>query len=291
LREASAPREAGGASQLRIGAHVSIADGVTGAVRTALSLGGNTFQFFTRNPRGGGAKALDPADLERGLTLAARHDVLPVAHAPYTVNLISAKPEVRSFARRTVAEDLERAGAMGSPFLVLHPGSHQGAGVEAGLKMLVDQLRPILDAPGDTQLLLETMAGSGSEVGFALEQLASVLEGTGAPSRLGVCGDTCHLWAAGYELAGEGLDRFLDRLDAVIGVKRLRAFHLNDSRFGRGSHKDRHAGLGEGEMGLDLLRGVVCHPRLAGVPFLLETPQDLDGYRREIALVKSFCPG
>lgn len=273
---------------LTLGCHLSTSKGYAAMVRTARDIGANTFAFFTRNPRGGNAKALDPADMANARKLLAEHDFgTLVAHAPYTLNLCSAKPDVVSYARRAMAEDLERMEELPGSLYNFHPGSHVGQGPEVGIELICAGLDEVIEPGQRTTVLLETMAGKGSEVGRTFEELAAIIQRCEHEDELGVCLDTCHVWDAGYDVR-ECLDEVLAVFDRVIGLDRLRALHLNDSKNGRGSHKDRHEKIGQGELGLDAFAAVVRHPRLRGLPMILETPNELDGYAEEIRLLRSL---
>ena len=254
--------------------------------RTALEIGANTFAFFTRNPRGGSAKALDPKDVEALLALMGTHGFgRLVAHAPYTMNLCSATPRTVEFAREAMAGDLERMEALPGNYYNFHPGSHVRQGAGRGIELICEGLNQVLVRGQRTRVLLETMAGKGTEVGRSFEELARIIDGTREDQLLGVCLDTCHVNDAGYDVAGD-LDGVLDEFDRVIGLDRLCALHLNDSKNPCGSHKDRHEKIGLGKIGEEALMRVVNHPLLQNRPFILETPNDDEGYRKEIALVK-----
>ena len=270
-----------------IGAHVSSAKGYEAMGREAVALGANTLAFFTRNPRGGRAKALDPEDVAAFRALARAQGFGPiVAHAPYTLNACAAKASLRTFARETLADDLARLEATPGNLYNFHPGSHVGQGAARGIELIAAALNAVLRAEQHTTVLLETMAGKGTEVGRSFEELAAILARVERREKMGVCLDTCHVWDAGYDIAGD-LDGVLAEFDAVIGLGRLRAVHLNDSLNERGARKDRHARIGEGCIGLAALTRVVNHPRLRGLPFILETPNDHAGYAREIALLRA----
>ena len=272
---------------LTIGCHLSVAKGFLAMAKSAVSIDANTFQFFTRNPRGGKAKAIDPADMKAFHEYAAEHGITRIlAHAPYTLNPCSKNPETREFARQTLAEDLVRMEETPGQLYNMHPGSHTGQGVETGIEMIADALNEVLRPEQTTTLLLETMAGKGSEVGRTFEEIAAIIDRVEIDSHVGVCLDTCHVWDAGYDIADD-LDGVLDEFDQVIGLDRLRAIHLNDSLNPCGAHKDRHARLGEGHIGLEALLAVTQHPDLRDLPFYLETPNDtLAGYAAEIAAVR-----
>ena len=271
-----------------IGCHLSIAKGFAAAARDAGSIGANTFQFFTRNPRGGKAKPLDPADLEAFSVKRAQLGIERIlAHAPYTLNPASSKPETRDFARQTLASDLESMEQiMPCQLYNMHPGAHVGQGADAAIEMIADALNAVLAPEQTTVLLLETMAGKGSEVGRTFEEIAAIIARVELDEHVGVCLDTCHIWDGGYDIVAD-LDGVLDRFDSIIGLDRLRAIHLNDSKNPCAAHKDRHEKLGEGCIGLEALVAVVNHPTLKDLPFYLETPHDdLAGYANEIAVLK-----
>ena len=272
---------------LTIGCHLSVAKGFLAMAKSAASIDANTFQFFTRNPRGGKAKAIDPADMKAFHEYAAEHGIVRIlAHAPYTLNPCSKNPETREFARQTLVEDLVRMEETPGQLYNMHPGSHTGQGAETGIEMIADALNEVLRPEQTTTLLLETMAGKGSEVGRTFEEVAAIIDRVELETHVGVCLDTCHVWDAGYDIAGD-LDGVLDEFDRIIGLERLRAIHLNDSLNPCGAHKDRHARLGEGHIGLDALLAVTQHPDLRDLPFYLETPNDtLAGYAAEIATVR-----
>ena len=271
-----------------IGCHLSSADGFRGLARDAIAVGANVFQFFTRNPRGGAAKPVDPADVADFLATARERAFGPIlAHAPYTLNPCSAKEDTRRFAREVFADDLARMENVPGNLYNFHPGSHVGQGVEAGIALIAETLDAVLRPEQTTTVLLETMSGKGSEVGGRFEELRAILDRAALGSRMGVCLDTCHVSDAGYDVVGD-LDGVLREFDRVIGLDRLRAVHLNDSKNPPGSRKDRHARIGEGFIGLEALVRVVNHPLLRDLPFYLETPQDdLAGWAGEIALLKS----
>lgn len=271
---------------LHIGCHLSSAKGFLAMGKEAVTLGADVFAFFTRNPRGGRAKALDPADIEAFLAFQQEHGIgTLVAHAPYTMNACAAKENLRTFARETMADDLKRLDQLPGNLYNFHPGSHVKQGVETGIELIAQQLNEVLHPAQKTTVLLETMAGKGTEVGRSFEELRAIIDRVEHAELLGICLDTCHVWDAGYDIRGN-LDEVLTDFDRVIGLSRLRAIHLNDSQNGRGSHKDRHARLGEGEIGLDALTRIVRHPALRQLPFILETPNDAAGYAREIAMMR-----
>ncbi len=271
---------------LHIGCHLSAAKGYLHMGKEALSIGANTFQFFTRNPRGGSAKALDPADVSAYLAFAGANGIGTIlAHAPYTLNGCSADPAIREFATRTMQDDLARLEATPGCLYNFHPGSHVKQGTEVGVACIAEMLNTVLTPDLHTTVLLETMAGKGSEVGGRFEELRAIIDRVELSDRLGVCLDTCHVHDAGYDIVND-LDGVLAEFDRVIGLDRLKAIHLNDSKNPRGARKDRHECLGEGHIGLPALTRIVNHPALRDLPFYLETPNDLDGYAREIALMK-----
>ena len=274
-----------------IGCHLSASDGFLAMGRTALSIGANTFQFFTRNPRGSKAKAIDPADVAAFLALAAENEFgTLVAHAPYTINPCSKDEHTREFARMTLADDLKRMEHLPGNVYNFHPGSHTGQGMETGIAQIAETLNAILTPGLRTTVLLETMSGKGSEVGSRFEELREIIDRVALSDKLGVCLDTCHVSDAGYDIADD-LDGVLTEFDRVIGLDRLRAVHVNDSLNPRGAHQDRHARIGEGCLGAEALGRVVRHPALQGLPFVLETPNELPGYAREIALLKALREG
>ena len=271
-----------------IGCHLSASDGFLAMGKTALSIGANTFQFFTRNPRGSKAKAIDPADVAAFLALAAEHGFgTLVAHAPYIINPCSKDEHTREFARMTLADDLKRMEHIPGNVYNFHPGSHTGQGMEMGICQIAETLNAILTPDIRTTVLLETMSGKGSEVGSRFEELREIIDRVELSDKLGVCLDTCHVSDAGYDIADDP-DGVLAEFDRVIGLDRLRAVHVNDSLNPVGSHKDRHARIGEGCLGAEALGRVVRHPALQGLPFVLETPNELPGYAREIALLKEL---
>lgn len=271
---------------LRIGCHLSSSKGYRAMAKDAKKINANTFQFFTRNPRGGNAKAIDENDVKVFLTEAQSLDITPIlAHAPYTLNACSADPKLRNFAKRTMADDLVRMEYTPGNMYNFHPGSHVKQGTEIGIQFIAEMLNEILSPAQTTTVLLETMAGKGSEVGGAFEELRQILDLVELKSHMGVCLDTCHIWDGGYDIVNH-LDDILTEFDNKIGLKRLKAIHLNDSQNPIGAHKDRHAKLGEGYIGLDIFKRIVTHPELRHLPFFLETPNDLDGYAHEIQMMR-----
>lgn len=271
---------------LHIGCHLSSSKGFAAMGRQALELGADTFQFFTRNPRGSKAKELDEADAAALANLLAERRFAPIiAHAPYTLNLCGEKEENRQFARETMADDLLRLEHLPGQYYNFHPGSHVGQGMEAGVDLIAQGLNAILREDQHTTVLLETMAGKGSEVGGRFEELRAILDRVELSDKMGVCLDTCHVSDAGYDIIGD-LDGVLAEFDRIIGLEWLKAVHLNDSKNPPGSRRDRHERIGAGEIGLEALARVVCHPALRDLPFCLETPNDLAGYQAEIALMR-----
>ena len=274
---------------LHIGCHLSCSGGYLAMGRQALSLGADTFQFFTRNPRGGSVKPFDAEDAAALVALMREHDFAPVvAHAPYTLNACAADAHIRDFARRTMREDLERLEHLPGAMLNFHPGSHVRQGAEVGVRLIAQLLDEVLTDDIHTPVLLETMADKGSEVGRSFEELRAVMDAAKCGDRLGVCLDTCHVWDGGYDVVG-ALDDVLAAFDRVIGLDRLKAVHVNDSKNPMGSRKDRHERIGEGTIGLEAFARIVNHPALRGLPFELETPNELDGYAREIALLRELA--
>ena len=272
----------------QIGCHISSAGGYLAMGERAVALGANTFAFFTRNPRGGAAKAIDPDDVAAFLALCAAHGIERlVAHAPYTLNPCGEKPHVQAFARTAFADDLQRMEHTPGQFYNFHPGSHVGQGVETGIEKIAGVLNEVLFPDMRTTVLLETMAGKGSEIGGRFEELRAILDRVEIDGKLGVCLDTCHIWDAGYDIVDD-LDGVLSEFDRVIGLERLKAVHLNNSLNDRGSHKDRHARITEGRIPLDAIVRIIRHPALNGLPFILETPNDDAGYAQEIALLREL---
>ena len=271
-----------------IGCHLSCSKGFTAMERDAERIGATTFQFFTRNPRGSSVKALDLEDIREFLKRKEEKGLgTLVAHAPYTLNACSADEKVREFARNTMADDLARLEHTPGNVYNFHPGSHVKQGTETGIRLIAETLNAILKPEQSTIVLLETMAGKGSEVGSRFEELREILDRGELSEKMGVCLDTCHVWDGGYDIAGD-LDGVLTEFDRIVGLSRLKAVHLNDSMNPLGARKDRHARIGEGHIGLDALVRVVNHPALRELPFCLETPNDLEGYKREIGLLRSL---
>lgn len=271
---------------LYIGCHLSYSKGYEAMGRQALEIDANTFAFFTRNPRGGAAKAIDETDA------AALRELLDknsfgrlVAHAPYTMNACAADENIRRFAREAMTGDLIRMEATPHNYYNFHPGSHVKQGVDVGIKLITEQLNECLTAEQTTTVLLETMAGKGSEMGRSFDELRAIIDGVELKDKLGICLDTCHVWDGGYDIVNN-LDGVLEEFDRIIGLDRLKAIHLNDSLNPLGSHKDRHAKIGEGQIGADALIRVINHPKLKNLPFILETPNDIEGYAREIKFLR-----
>lgn len=272
--------------QLRIGCHLSSSAGYLAMGEEAVSIGADTFAFFTRNPRGGKAKELNHKDIEDFLAFAKKHRIAKlVAHAPYTLNPCSAKDTLRTFARETMADDLKRLETTPGNFYNFHPGSHVGQGVQTGIELCAALLNFVLKPSQHTTVLIETMSGKGTEIGRTFQEIAAILERVELQDHVGVCLDTCHIWDGGYDIVAH-LDDVIAEFDDIIGLDRLKAIHLNDSMNPRSSHKDRHARIGEGVIGLDALTAVINHPVLCRLPFILETPNDNDGYAKEISLLR-----
>ena len=273
---------------LHIGCHLSSSKGFLAMGKEAVRLGADTFQYFTRNPRGSKAKAIDPQDIARYLAFAQEQGFAPVvAHAPYTLNACSAEEKTREFARQTLADDLQRMEYTPGGLYNFHPGSHVGQGAEEGIRLIAQALNEVLTPDMTTTVLLETMAGKGTEVGRSFEELRAILDQVELREKMGVCLDTCHVHDAGYDIV-HNLDGVLTEFDRVIGLERLKAIHLNDSMNPAGSRKDRHQKIGEGTIGLDAFAEIINHPALRGLPFVLETPNDSDGYAAEIRLLRSL---
>ena len=271
---------------IRIGCHLSSSKGYESMAKDAIAIDANTFPFFTRNPRGGNAKAINEKDVERFLTTAKEKDITPLlAHAPYTLNACSADPKLRDFAKRTMADDLARMEYTPGNMYNFHPGCHVKQGVKTGIEYISQMLNEILSPDQTTTVLLETMAGKGSEIGGCFEELKQILDLVDLSDHMGVCLDTCHVWDGGYDIVNH-LDDVLNEFDRIIGINRLKAIHLNDSQNPLGAHKDRHAKLGEGYIGIDTFKRIVTHPILGKLPFYMETPNDLDGYAREIHMMR-----
>lgn len=274
---------------LRIGCHLSSSKGFLAMAETAESIGATTFQFFTRNPRGGAAKTWEPDDVQAMLSYFEKADIAkPLAHAPYTLNACAKDENTRKFALETMEDDLKRLEMIPGVMYNFHPGSHVGQGTDAGIELIADALNRVLKEDIHTTVLLETMAGKGSEVGRSFEELRDIIDRVELKEKLGVCLDTCHVWDGGYDIV-EDLDGVLREFDRVVGLERLKAIHLNDSMNPLDSHKDRHEKIGQGHIGLEAFRRIVTHPDLKDLPFYLETPNELDGYQAEIALLRGLA--
>ncbi|MGN1051076.1 MAG: deoxyribonuclease IV [Acutalibacteraceae bacterium] len=273
---------------LNIGAHLSISKGFLSAAKEAVSIGGNTFAFFTRNPRGGKAKEIDTSDCQKAQEYMKEHNFAKlVAHAPYTLNLCSDKESTRKFAFDTLKDDLLRMEYMPGNLYNFHPGSHVGQGLETGIKTIIEQLNGCLFPEMQTTVLLETMAGKGSEVGSHFEELKEIIDGVSLSEKMGVCLDTCHIFDGGYDIVGN-LEDVLSEFDKVIGIDKLKAIHINDSKNYLGCHKDRHEKIGEGSIGTKTFEKIINHKYLRDLPFILETPNELEGYKKEISLLRSL---
>ena len=285
---------------MKVGCHLSSSGGYLAMAQTAVSIGADVFQFFTRNPRGGAAKPIDRNDVADFLVFAKEHGIGPIlAHAPYTLNAASADPKIREFAENVFIDDLKRLSLTPGALYNFHPGSHVGQGAEKGIELISDILVKVAPYAGETTILLETMSGKGSEVGRSFEELRAIIDRFESQLitrhsslvtdkfRLGICLDTCHVWDGGYDIVND-LDGVLDEFDRILGLDRLKAIHINDTMNALAAHKDRHEKIGKGHIGLDAFRRVVNHPRLKDLPFYLETPCDLQGYKEEIALLKSL---
>ncbi|WP_177268483.1 deoxyribonuclease IV [Fusicatenibacter sp.] len=274
---------------LTIGCHLSSSKGYLAMGKEAVSIGANTFQFFTRNPRGSKAKAIDEKDVAAFLSYSKEHGIERIlAHAPYTLNPCSKDAHTREFAWMTMADDLKRMEYTPGNYYNFHPGSHTGQGTEEGIRLISEMLNEILKPEQTTTVLLETMAGKGTEVGRSFEELAAILDRVELKDHMGVCLDTCHVYDAGYDIVNH-LDEVLEEFERVVGLARLKAIHLNDSKNPFASHKDRHEKIGEGSLGLAAFEKIVTHPALEGLPFYLETPNELDGYAKEIALLRGYA--
>ena len=276
---------------LHNGCHLSCSNGYLAMGKQALALGADTFQFFTRNPRGGSVKPFDETDANALNALMEEHHFAPIlAHAPYTLNACAADASIRDFAIRTMTDDLARLSHLPNAMLNFHPGSHVKQGADVGVRYIAQMLDTVMTPEIKTPVLLETMAGKGSEVGRSFEEIRAIIDSTRVGGRLGVCLDTCHVYDAGYDIV-EQLDDVLETFDRVLGLDRLKAIHLNDSKNPMGSHKDRHEQIGKGSLGLEAVVRIINHPALRKLPFYLETPNDLDGYAREIALLRGEYKG
>lgn len=273
---------------LRIGCHLSSSKGFFHMGKEAVGIGANTFQFFTRNPRGSKAKEIDEKDVEKYHAFAKEHDISQIlAHAPYTLNPCSKDSHTREFALMTMEDDLKRMEYVPGNCYNFHPGSHVGQGAEEGIKMIAETLNQILKKEQHTTVLLETMSGKGTEVGRSFEELRAILDRVELKNHMGVCLDTCHVYDAGYDIVNN-LGRVLDEFDSIIGLERLKAIHMNDSKNPFASHKDRHEKIGEGSLGIKTFEAIVNHPKLKGIPIYLETPNELDGYEKEIKMLREL---
>lgn len=274
---------------LNIGCHLSISNGFEAIGKQALEIGANTFQFFTRNPRGGSARKIEQADVDALKLIMSENAFSQIlAHAPYTMNLCSAKPETREFALNTLKDDLLRMEYLPDNLYNFHPGSHTGQGTEKGTEQIISALNEAMFPEMHTTVLLETMAGKGSEIGGKFEELTAIINGVDYKDKIGVCLDTCHVFDAGYDIVNH-LEEVLDDFEKIIGLDRLKAVHLNDSMNYLGCHKDRHQKIGEGAIGLDAFKRIINHPVLKNLPFFLETPNEINGYAYEISLLKSIA--
>jgi len=276
---------------LVIGAHMSVAKGLDKTAENVVKMNANTMQIFSRNPRGSGYKQYGEKELSEFQRIRKEYQFGPIlAHAPYTLNLASATERTYEFANMVIKEDIARMDALGIEYLVFHPGSHTGIGVEAGIANIIQGLNGAITGEEKLTVLLETMSGKGSEIGSTFEELRAIREGMKYPERVGVCLDTCHVFAAGYDIVNR-LEWVLDEFDRILGLEWLKAIHLNDSMMPFGSHKDRHATIGNGEIGEDALLRLICHPRLKGIPIYLETPLEDDGHKEEIRMIKEKTDG
>ena len=272
----------------KIGCHLSASKGFLAMGKEAVKIGGNTFQFFTRNPRGGAAKAIDEKDVEAFLAFAAENGIdIILAHAPYTLNACAADDKIRTFARETMADDLQRMEYVPGNLYNFHPGSHVKQGVEIGIDKIADLLNEVLFEKQRTTVLLETMAGKGTEIGRSFEEIRAIMDKVELKDKLGVCLDTCHVYDAGYDIVNH-LDEVLEQFDRIIGLDKLKAIHLNDSKNPFESHKDRHEKIGEGSIGIEAFTRIINHEKLKNLPFFLETPNEIEGYKQEIALLKEL---
>lgn len=276
---------------MNIGCHLSVSKGYYAMGLDALSINANTFQFFTRNPRGGSAKDIDAEDAQALAKLVKENNFAPIlAHAPYTLNLCSADPKTRLFAREMMADDLQRLEQLPCKLYNFHPGSHTGQGVEVGIGYIVGALNIVLKPEQTVIVLLEAMAGKGSEIGRTFEELRQIIDGVELKDKMGVCIDTCHIYDAGYDIVND-LDGVLEQFDKIVGLDRLHAIHVNDSMNPMGSHKDRHQKIGQGTLGIEAIGRIINHPKLKHLPFYLETPNELDGYEEEIKLLRGIYKG
>ena len=272
----------------KIGCHLSASKGYANMAKEALKIGGNTFQYFTRNPRGGSVKELNMKDVEEYKKIANENGIeVILAHAPYTINVCSADEKIRKFGIETMKDDIKRLEVVGNSMYNFHPGSHVGQGSEEGIKLIMKALNEILTKEQKTTVLLETMAGKGSEVGRNFEEIKAIIDGAELKEKIGVCLDTCHVYDAGYDIVND-LDGVLNKFDKIIGLERLKAIHLNDDKNPFESHKDRHEKIVEGSIGIEAFRRIINDERLENLPFYLETPNELDGYEKEIKMLKEM---
>ena len=271
-----------------IGCHLSSSKGYLDMAKTAVSINANTFQFFTRNPRGGAAKPIDEADIKAFLQYSKENGIEKIlAHAPYTLNACSADESIREFALNTMIDDIRRMEYTPGQYYNFHPGSHVKQGADVGIKLIAEHLNKVLYPEMTTTVLLETMSGKGSEVGRSFEEIKEIIDRTELDDKLGVCLDTCHVYDAGYDIVAD-IDGVLDEFDRVIGIDRLKAIHINDSKNPFASHKDRHEKIGDGFIGTEAMGRIINHPMLRDLPFYLETPNELDGYKREIEILREL---
>ena len=274
---------------LKIGCHLSTSKGYEAMGKDALKIGANVFQFFTRNPRGSKAKDIDPNDVEKLIDIMKENNFGKLlAHAPYTLNPCSGKSETREFAKMVMEDDLNRMEYLPHNYYNFHPGSHVGQGVEKGIEYIIDMLNDILKPEYTAKILLETMSGKGTEIGRSFEELKQIIDGVKLKDKMGVCLDTCHIYDAGYDIVND-LDKVIEEFDRVIGMDRLYAVHINDSKNPFSSHKDRHEKIGEGSIGLEAMARIINHPKLKNLPFYLETPNELEGYAKEIEILKGLA--
>ena len=272
----------------KIGCHLSASKGYENMADVTHQIGANTFQFFTRNPRGGNAKEIDEQDIKNFLQKSKEYGIdIILAHAPYTLNCASADESIRKFAKNTMKDDLRRMEYTPGNLYNFHPGSHVGQGIDVGINFIIEALNEVLTKEQSTMVLLETMAGKGSEIGSRFEELKQIMDGVIINEKLGVCLDTCHVNDAGYDIVNN-LDGVLENFDKIIGLDRLKAIHINDSKNPLGAHKDRHEKIGEGNLGLEAFERIINHPKLKELPFFLETPNELDGYEKEIKILKEI---
>lgn len=270
-----------------IGAHVSIAKGFKKAAKITVDMGANTFQFFSRNPRGGNAKEFNEKDINAFQEIRKENKFGKLlAHAPYTMNLAAANEDTYEFAKKVIREDVKRMDSIGIEYICFHPGSHVGGGVEEGTKKIIEGLNQAITGDENITVLLETMSGKGTEIGRSFEEIKAIIDGVEHNEKIGVCMDTCHIFSAGYDIVND-LDGVLEEFDKIIGLDRLKTIHLNDSMMQFNNNKDRHAGIGEGEIGMKALLEVINHPKLKEIPFFLETPYDEEGHAREIEMIKN----